>query len=610
MVAQPSHPRLRSAEWFGGADEVALLHRVALRTVGLDVQANDTRPVIGIADSSSDLNPCNLGLRALVPDVAAGIRDAGGLPVAFSVMSLGEDLMKPSAMLYRNLLSMEVEEYLRSYPLDGVVLLAACDKSVPGAVMGALSADLPTKVLIGGARPPAHFRGRRIGAGTDVWRALDDRRAGRLDDAGWTEFEECLACGLGSCNTMGTATSMALMIEALGLTLPGSATLPAADPGRKVDAYAIGRRIVAEVLDDTRPRSLVSDAALRNAVRVLNACGGSTNAVLHLLAIAGRAGRSLTLDDVAALGKPMPVLVDLEPSGRFLVQEFDAEGGLPALMRVISDLVELDVIAGDGRAWADVVADVAQSNSAGGQSVSHAELPIPSAAPGSATAAHAARLPAIHPRSLPMRDGGAFAVLHGSLAPRGAILKVSAASRELFRHRGPALVFHGYHDMRARLDDPDLAVTPDTVLVLAGCGPVGAPGMPEWGMIPIPARLAARGVKDMVRLTDSRMSGTSFGTCVLHIAPEAAVGGPLGIIRDGDIVSLDVEAGRLDLELDDAEFAKRQAAWAPEPSPHLRGWPALYRAHVTQADEGCDFDFLQAPTPEHLTFVPPVVGRS
>jgi dihydroxy-acid dehydratase len=577
---------LRSAEWFHGDDEVAVAHRVALRSVGLDIRADDTRPVIGIADSSSDLNPCNLPLRDLVPEVAAGIRAAGGLPVTFPVMSLGEDLMKPSAMLYRNLLSIEVEEYLRSYPLDGVVLLANCDKSVPGAVMGALSADLPTVVVTGGARPVSEFRGKRVGTGTDLWRAWDDHRSGRLDDAGWAEFERCLTCGLGSCNTMGTATSMAMLIETLGLSLPGSATMPADDPERPAVARESGRRAVTAVLDDARPSSLVSDAGLRNAVRILHACGGSTNAVLHLLAIAGRAGRSLVLDDVATLGTSIPVLVDLEPSGRFLVHELHAAGGLPALVRTLGDLLELDALAGNGRSWADELA---------------ASAPTTPSAPAAQ---------AIRPLNDPLHTGGAFAVLKGSLAPNGALLKVSAASRELFNHRGPALVFHGYQDMRRRIDDPDLDVTPTTVLVLAGCGPVGAPGMPEWGMIPIPARLVSAGVRDMVRVTDARMSGTSFGTCVLHVAPEAAVGGPLALVRDGDMVSVDVAAGRIDLDVDDDELERRRAAWTPAVSDHLRGWPALYRLHVTQADQGCDLDFLQAPTPAHRRFVPPVVGRS
>jgi dihydroxy-acid dehydratase len=577
---------LRSAEWFHGDDEVAVLHRVALRSAGLDIEPDDRRPVIGIADSSSDLNPCNLPLRDLVPHVAAGIRAAGGLPVAFPVMSLGEDLMKPTAMLYRNLLSIEVEEYLRSYPLDGVVLLANCDKSVPGAVMGALSADLPTVVVTGGARAVSEFRGRRVGTGTDLWRAWEDHRSGRLDDAGWAEFERCLTCGLGACNTMGTATSMALMVETLGLSLPGSATMPADDPGRPAAAGDAGRRAVEAVLDDVRPSSLVSDAGLRNAVRILNACGGSTNAVVHLLAIAGRAGRTLTLDDIATLGKPIPVLVDLEPSGRYLVQELHAAGGLPALIRTLGELLELDALTGSGRTWA---AEVAEATVA-------------------AEAAEAAV--AIRPLTDPLHTGGAFAVLRGSLAPNGALLKVSAASGELFRHRGPALVFRDYHDMRSRLDDPELDVTADTVLVLAGCGPVGVPGMPEWGMIPIPARLAAAGVRDMVRITDARMSGTSFGTCVVHVAPEAAVGGPLALVRDGDVVILDVAAGQLDLDVNDAEMAARRANWTPAESLHLRGWPALYRMHVTQADQGCDLDFLQAPTPEYRRFVPPVVGRS
>jgi dihydroxy-acid dehydratase len=577
---------LRSAEWFHGDDEVAVEHRVALRTVGIDVRPDDTRPVIGIADSSSDLNPCNLPLRDLVPEVAAGIREAGGIPLAFPVMSLGEDLMKPSAMLYRNFLSIEVEEYLRSYPLDGVVLLANCDKSVPGALMGALSADLPTVVVTGGARPVSEFRGRRVGTGTDLWRAWDDHEAGRLDDAGWQEFERCLSCGLGSCNTMGTAASMAIIVETLGFSVPGSATMPADDPHRNAMARESGRRAVAAVLDDARPSALASDAALRNAVRILSACGGSTNAVLHLLAIAGRAGRALTLDDIGAVAAPVPVVVDLEPSGRYLVQELHVAGGVPAVMRALGDVLELDAISGSGRPWADELADHAGVNadSLGAQ--------------------------VIRPLTDPLFESGAFAVVRGSLAPRGALLKLSAASKDLFDHRGPALVFRDYHDMRRRIEDPELDVTPDTVLVLAGCGPVGVPGMPEWGMIPIPPKLSAAGVRDMVRVTDARMSGTSFGTCVLHVAPEAAVGGPLALVRDGDIVHLDVAAGRLDIEIDDAELQERRDAWVPPTSDHLRGWPALYQLHVTQADQGCDLDFLQAPTPAHRKFVPPVVGRS
>jgi dihydroxy-acid dehydratase len=571
---------LRSSEWFAGDHEVAVLHRVAVRAAGIELEPDDERPVIGIADSSSDLNPCNLPLRALGEEVAAGIAEAGGIPMRFGVMSLGEDLMKPSAMLYRNLLAIEVEEYLRSYPLDGVVLLANCDKSVPGAVMGAVSANLPTLVVTSGARPVSEFRGRRVGTGTDLWRAWEAHRAGTMSDDDWHAFEACLACGLGACNTMGTASTMAITSELLGLTLPGSATVPAADPARARDARAAGRRIVEMVRADVRPQSVLTDAAFRNAVRGLHAIGGSSNVVLHLLAIAGRAGAALGLGDIDVLGRELPVLADVEPSGRFLIQEFHAAGGVPALVAELGDRFELDVAAADGRSWGEVASGATPSG------------------------------PAIRGRQAPLAEGGAFAVLTGSLAPDGALLKTSAASPGLFRHRGPALVFRSYAEMRERIDDPALEATADTVLVLAGAGPVGGPGMPEWGQIPIPAALAATGVTDMVRITDARMSGTSFGTCVLHVAPEAAVGGPLALVRDGDPIALDVEARTLDLAVEPAELEARRQAWTAPASPHLRGWPALYQRHVTQANLGCDLDFLRAPTAEARRFVPPVVGRS
>jgi dihydroxy-acid dehydratase len=572
---------LRSREWFTGDDEVALMHRVALRGAGVDIAINDTRPIIGIANSSSDLNPCNLPLAALAGRVAQGIQDAGGIPVEFPVMSLGEDLMKPTAMLYRNLLAMEVEEYLRSYPLDGVVLLANCDKSIPGAILGAVSAGLPMIVLTAGARPAAVFRGRRLGTGTDLWRVWDDHRAGRLDDEGWAEFERCLACGLGACNTMGTASSMAIVTEALGLALPGSSTIPAADEARVHAAHEAGVRAVGMVTEDLRPERLLTAAAFRNAFRVLNAVGGSTNVVLHLLAIAGRAGIALVPADVDTLGRDVPQLADVEPSGRLLMQDFHAAGGLPELMARLGTLIETDALAATGRPWSD-------------------ELAAPSTSDAGA----------IRSTDNPLGRDGAFAVLTGSIAPDGALLKTSAATPELFQHTGPALVFRSYEDMRSRMEDPDLDVTPDTVLVLAGAGPVGAPGMPEWGMIPIPTKLAAQGVVDMVRITDSRMSGTSFGTCFLHVAPEAAVGGTIGLIQDGDLIRVDVAGRRLDLMVDEAELKHRASQWVPPTSRHLRGWPALYRAHVTQSNQGCDFDFLQAPTPAHRQFVPPVVGRS
>jgi dihydroxy-acid dehydratase len=573
--------RLRSQEWFEGDDEVAVIHRVAMRNSGFELSAGHDRPVIGVLNSASDLNPCNLPLRGLAENVKAGVIEAGGIPVELPVMSLGEDLMKPTAMLYRNLLSMEVEEYIRSYPVDGVVLLANCDKSVPGAVMGAVSGNLPFLVVTAGARPATSlFRGRRVGTGTDLWRAWEEHRTGRLDDEGWREFERCLACGQGACNTMGTASSMAIVVEALGLSLPGTAVIPAGELDRATSAHASGSRVVEMVRESATPDTILTEAAFRNAIRILHAVGGSTNALVHLLAIAGRGATTLSLADLGRLGRGIPVLADVEPSGRLLIQDFHEAGGVPALIRLLGDVIETAAITATGRPWRE-------------------EIPTLVATGG-----------ALRDPADPLHADGAFAVVTGTLAPNGAVIKTSAASPHLFSHRGPALVFHSYDEMRARIDDPDLPVTAETVLVLAGAGPVGVPGMPEWGMIPIPAKLAAAGVTDMVRVTDARMSGTSFGTCFLHVAPEAAVGGPLALVRDGDLIVVDVASGRLDLDISTEELTLRRNAWTPPVSAHLRGWPALYQSHVTQADTGCDFDFLQAPTPEHRRFVAPVVGRS
>jgi dihydroxy-acid dehydratase len=570
---------LRSDAWLRGSDEVAMAHRVALRSAGLEV-GRGGRPVIGIANSASDLNPCNLPLAALAPAVRQGVLDAGGVPVEFGSIPLGEDLMKPTAMLYRNLLAIEIEEIIRSYPLDGIVVLAGCDKTVPGAIMGAASADLPTVLVTAGARPPASFRGERIGTGTALWRLWDERRAGRLGDAAWQELEACLACGTGICNTMGTAATLALTAEALGLMLPGPGSSPAGDPGAPAAAAEAGRCAVAAVWRGLRPSRILSPAAFANAIRVLHATGGSTNAIIHLAAIAGRAGVPLPLADLRRLGADVPVLADIQPSGTGLMQDFHAAGGLPALLRELSGLIEADALTVTGRTVGEIIA---------------------AAPPASG---------AIRPASDPLRTGGAFAVVSGSLAPDGAVIKTSAATPALLRHRGPAVVFRGYEDMRRRVDDPALPVTPDSVLVLAGCGPVGGPGMPEWGMIPIPARLAATGVTDMVRVTDARMSGTSYGTVFLHAAPEAAVGGPLALVADGDPIAVDTDAGTISLEVPDTELARRRAAWTPPAPAHLRGWPALYASHVLQAPDGCDLDFLRAPTAAHQRFIEPVVGRS
>jgi len=571
---------VRSSEWFQGNDETAVSHRVVMRSVGLEVPADNSKPIIGIADSSSDLNPCNLPLRALVDDVKQGILEAGGIPVAFPVISLGEDLMKASAMLYRNLLSIEIEENLRSYPLDGVVLLANCDKSVPGALMGALSADLPTIMVTAGARPAPIFKGKKVGTGTDLWRALDDWRAGRMSDEEWREFEQCLSCGLGSCNTMGTASSVALMTEMLGFMLPGSATIPANTEERRSAASLSGKRIVEMVHENLIPSRIATPKSFRNAIRLLHAVGGSTNAIVHLFACSGRIGGEITVDDINLLGKGIPVLADVEPSGRFLIQDFHAAGGLPQLLRRIDSLMELDALSVTGRKWREEVSPEIVPNEA------------------------------MREVEKPLKRDGAFALLRGNIAPGGTLLKVSAASPELFVHSGPAFIFEGYAEMREKLEDPNLPVTKDSVLILRGCGAVGVPGMPEWGMIPIPRKLATEGVRDMIRITDARMSGTSFGVCLLHVSPEAAVGGPLALIENGDIIELNVYNGTVNVKLTDDELEKRKAKWSGFKSEHLRGWPLLYQQHVLQPDEGCDLDFLRAPTPAHRRFVPPVVGRS
>jgi dihydroxy-acid dehydratase len=572
--------RLRSQAWLAGDDEVALEHRVALASAGLAVSKAADRPVIGIANSASELNPCNLPLRDLAGEVKAGIEEAGGIGAEFGTISLGEDLMKPSAMLYRNLLAIEIEEIVRANPLDGVVLLANCDKSVPGALMGAISTDVPTVLVTGGSRPVAQFRGRPAGTGTALWRMWDERRAGRLDDAGWAAFERSLSCGRGACNTMGTASTMAVLSEVLGLMVPGSASIPAGDPRGRTAAREAGRLAVGAVLDGRRPRSILTRDAFANAIIALHAIGGSTNAVIHLAAMAGRAGVPFPLEDIRRLGETVPVLADVEPSGSGLMPDFDKAGGVPTLLRELAGQLRTAALTITGHSIGEVIAGAAPASGA------------------------------IRAASDPLRTGGAFGVVRGSLAPDGAVIKTSAATPDLLRHRGPAVVFRGYRDMLARVDDPSLPISPQTILVLAGCGPVGVPGMPEWGMIPIPSRLVQAGVTDMVRITDARMSGTSFGTVVLHAAPEAAVGGPLGLVRDGDIIALDVPAGTAELEVSADELARRRAAWTAPSPMHLRGWPALYAQHVLQAPEGCDLDFLRADTPAARTFVEPVVGRS
>jgi dihydroxyacid dehydratase/phosphogluconate dehydratase len=566
---------MRSDAWLGGDDEAALNHRAALRAAGLrrslGSRGRSRRiPLIGIPCTTSDLNRCDLGLRSLAAAVRRGVQAAGGLPLEFPVMSLSEDLMKPTAMLYRNLLAIEVEETIRSQPLDGIVALGNCDKTVPAYLMALASADIPALIVTGGFRAPALFRGERLGSGTALWRLYDARRAGLLDSAEWARLETCLGRGLGACNTMGTASTMAIMAETLGMALPGSAVLAAGDARQALLAEEAGRRIVAMVAAGTRPSSVLTPAGFGNALTVLAAVGGSTNAIIHLCAVAGRRGLSLPLERFGAVSARVPVIADVAPIGTGLMPDLARAGGVPAVLAAVASHLDLSVPVASGVCL--------------GESL-----------PGG---------PVRWPLGEPVGALPAFMVVHGNLAPDGAVIKAAAASPGLLRHQGPAIVFHSYAEMRSRIDDPLLDVTADSVLVLAGCGPVGM-AMPEWGNIPIPAKLLSQGVTDMLRITDGRMSGTGFGTVVLHAAPESAVGGPLSRLRDGDVVSLDAYAGSLSVS---ADLAAREPVLPPVRDK--RGWPVLHRLHVTQAPEGCDYDFLQARAPDTIAFAEPVIGRS
>ena len=569
MTLKPTS-RLRSVEWLDGDDEVAMSHRVAMRLR----EEDRGKPIIGIADTRSDFNPCHIGFSSLIDELERGIRDAGGVPARFPVMSLGEDLMKPSAMLYRNLVSMELEETIRAYPIDGVVYLANCDKTVPAALMAAASTNLPSLVLLGGSRAAPDYNGAPLGTGTALWRALDDYRAGRMDSREWSDLETVLRCaGPGACNTMGTASSMAIVTEVLGMAVPGSACLAVDSAALKDAAYTSGIAVVEAARDAELPAERMSQTALDHAIVALAAIGGSTNAVIHLAAIAGRLGLDGSLDRMDRLWRQVPLLVDVEPCGAGLIHDFVAAGGVRALLEVLGELT-----------------------SHGSDKRASDSPPRPEGV--------------IRSLSNPVASAPVLAVIKGNLSPTGAVIKVAAASGELLHHRGRAVVFDDYRTMRAQLDDPSRQYSESDVLIMRNCGPIGAPGMPEWGMIPIPQQLLARGVKDMVRVTDSRMSGTSFGTVVLHVSPEAGIGGLLAMVRDGDEIELDLDARELRLLCDPAELDDRTSAFTPESSGHLRGWPKLYREHVLQAPDGCDLDFLVAPTPEHRRFVPPVVGRS
>ncbi len=558
------HDGLRSRTWLGATGKNGFIARHHLRAMGVSGELLDGRPVIGIGNSASELNPCNAHLGSLADAVKRGVLASGGLPLEFPVMSLGEPLMRPTTMLYRNLAAMEIEETIRANPLDAVVLLTSCDKTTPAALMGAASVDLPTIMLTGGPMLNGRFRGRTVGSGTDIWRMTEQVRCGALDGAALTELESCLNRSAGHCMTMGTASTMACLTEALGMQLPGAAALPAADSRRLVLAEQTGRRAVSLARDGLRPSQVLTRAAFENAVRVNAAIGGSTNAILHLLALAGRVGVALELADFDRLGAEIPLLVDVQPSGRYLMEEFCYAGGVPALLSALAPVLDTSVLTVSGSTVGEQLEGV-ETWDAG----------------------------VIRPLAQPVQPAGSgTAVLTGNLAPDGAVIKISASTPELLDHEGPALVFDSMEDYLAAADDPELGVDPGTVLIVRYAGPRGYPGMPEIGNLPIPRRLLDQGVTDMVRIVDARMSGTAYGTVVLHVAPEAAAGGPIALARTGDRVRLDVPGRRLELQVPDAELAARRETWQPPKPVADRGWTRIYIDHVQQADRGVDLDFL------------------
>jgi dihydroxy-acid dehydratase len=556
--------RRRSQDWFDGTGRNGFIHRSWMRNQGFAPDLFDGRPVIGIASTWSELTPCNAHLRQVAESVKRGVWESGGWPLEFPVMSLGEPLMRPTTSLYRNLLAMEAEELIRSNPLDGVVLLGGCDKTTPGLAMGAASVNLPTLLITGGPMLNGKFRGRDIGSGTDVWRLTEEHRAGRLSTEELFEAEGCMARSAGHCMTMGTASTMASIMEAVGLQLPGMAAIPAVDSRRFAQSQLAGRRIVDMVHDGLRMSDVLTRDAFLNGIRVNAALGGSTNAIVHLLALAGRVGIDLNLEDFHREGFSVPLLVDLMPSGSYLMEEFYYAGGVPALMASMAPLLNLDAMTVSGQTVGENIAGARNDNP-----------------------------DIIRPLDNPVQAAGnSTVVLYGNLAPKGAVLKVSAASPELLHHRGPALVFDSNEEYMAVADNDDLDVTPDTVLVVRGGGPKGYPGFPEIGNMPLPKKLLQQGVTDMVRISDARMSGTGFGTCVLHVAPESAVGGPIGVVQTGDMIELDVAARRVRVDISDEELQARLAAYVPQVAPTTRGWSRLYVEHVTGADQGADLDFL------------------
>jgi dihydroxy-acid dehydratase len=554
---------LRSHRWLGVSDLRSFGHRSRLRQFGYDAEDWAGRPVIGIINTWSEINACHAHLRTRAENVKRGVLQAGGFPIELPAMSLAEPFVKPSTMLYRNFLAMEAEELLRSHPIDGAVLMGGCDKTTPGLVMGAISMGIPAIYVPAGPMLRGNYRGEYLGSGSDVWKYWMEKRAGNITDEQWNEMEGGIARSFGTCMVMGTAATMMAIAEALGLTLPGASSIPAADAGHPRMCSVAGRRIVDMVLEDLTLDRILTSSAFDNAIKVHMAMGGSTNAIIHVIAMARRAGINLDMQRFDEISREIPVLANVRPSGKYLMEDFFYAGGLRALMLQLKDKLDLSCLTVTGRPV--------------GENIAGAEVYLPDV---------------IHSLADPIYGEGATAVLKGNLAPRGCVMKPAAADQRFLKHRGPALAFEDYNHMAREVERDDLEVTPDHVLVLKNAGPKGGPGMPEWGMLPIPKKLVQAGVRDMVRISDGRMSGTSYGACILHVAPESYVGGPLAFVRTGDEIEIDVAQRRIHLHVGDDELARRRAAWK-QPAPHYpRGYGAMFSTHIGQADEGCDFDFL------------------
>jgi len=572
MANRKKPEELRSHRWFGVKDLRSFGHRSRTAQMGYDRSDYAGKPVIAIINTWSDINHCHTHFKQRVEEVKRGIWQAGGFPLEMPAMALAETMQKPTTMMYRNFLAMETEELLRSYPADGCVLMGGCDKTTPALIMGAVSMNLPSIYLPAGPMLNSHWRDQTLGSGSDTWKYWDELRAGRITEGDWKDIEDSIARSPGTCMTMGTAATMMSLAEALGFTLPGYSSIPAPDSNHARMATLTGKRIVEMVWEDLKPKDFLTRGSFDNAITTLMAMGGSTNAIVHLVAMAGRAGLAFPLERYNEIAAKVPVIANVRPSGaKYLMEDFFYAGGLRALLWQLKDLLDLDAKTVNGRTLGENIKDA---------KVWNADV--------------------ILPRDKPLKKSDAIVMLRGSLAPDGAVLKASAADPKLLKHTGRAVVFEDYNDMAARIDRDDLEVDANSVLVLKMSGPLGGPGFPEWGMLPMPKKLVKQGIKDMVRISDGRMSGTSYGTCVLHVAPEAYVGGPLALVKTGDLIELDVDRKVLNLNISDEEMARRKAAWKRPPPKYERSYGAIFSRHVKQANEGCDFDFLEgtAPTAE------------